>query len=210
MTFPWDFETPIWATECEDYPTFVGSECPPSGDPVDGTASGYCPYVSGGKVRRLVSEVTGARHLEGETVKVVADGAVQNEQIVEDGRIPVSPPAGVVILGINYKSKLRTMRLEGGSPMGTAQGKQKRIFEIVVRVLNSIGFRIGPSEDKVETVEFRNQSDPMDTPVPLFTGDKKLSFPGEFESDGYIFIEQDQPLPLTILAIMPKVEVNDT
>jgi len=49
----------------------------------------------------------------------------------------------------------------------------------------------------------------MDSAPPRFTGDKEESFPSGFETEGRIFIRQDQPLPMTILAIMPRVRTND-
>jgi hypothetical protein len=48
----------------------------------------------------------------------------------------------------------------------------------------------------------------MDVAPGLFTGDKEVEFPRNWDKDGYITLVQDQPLPLTILAIMP--ELNTT
>jgi hypothetical protein len=48
----------------------------------------------------------------------------------------------------------------------------------------------------------------MDTAVPLFTGDKQVEFRDYFNTDGYIYVRQTQPLPLTILSIYPRITVN--
>jgi len=49
----------------------------------------------------------------------------------------------------------------------------------------------------------------MDQPVPLFTGDKRLPYPKGFDRDAKVFIKQEQPLPMSILAVMPRLEVFD-
>ena len=49
-------------------------------------------------------------------------------------------------------------------------------------------------------------SSPVDT---LLAGDKTIEFRGDFNSDGFIFVKQDQPLPLTVLALYPTIVTND-
>ena len=49
----------------------------------------------------------------------------------------------------------------------------------------------------------------MDTAVPLFTGDKDIEFPGGFDDDDRIYVRQNQPLPLTVLALFPRMNTFD-
>ena len=50
----------------------------------------------------------------------------------------------------------------------------------------------------------------MDTPVSTFlAGDKEIEFDGDYESDGFIIVKQEQPLPLSILAIYPTLVTHD-
>jgi hypothetical protein len=50
-----------------------------------------------------------------------------------------------VKIGLAYKSILQTMRLDAGSQNGTSQGKTKRIYEITIRLFESIGVEVGES-----------------------------------------------------------------
>jgi hypothetical protein len=43
----------------------------------------------------------------------------------------------------------------------------------------------------------------------MFTGDKEIVFPGGYTKDGRICITQDEPLPLTVLAVMYKLTISD-
>ena len=50
----------------------------------------------------------------------------------------------------------------------------------------------------------------MDTAVStLVAGDKEIEFRDDYNTDGFIFVKQDQPLPLSVLAIYPTVVTSD-
>jgi hypothetical protein len=49
----------------------------------------------------------------------------------------------------------------------------------------------------------------MGNPVPLYTGDKFIEFAGGYDNDGFVVVKQDQPLPLTILSIYPRLQTFD-
>ena len=102
------------------------------------------------------------------------------------------------------------MRLEGGAAEGTSQGKTKRISKVVLRLFETVGVKVGPSLTKLETIPFRTTTSLLSTPVDtLLAGDKEIEFDGDFESDGFIVIKQDQPLPCSILSIYPTLVTAD-
>lgn len=156
------------------------------------------------------SVISGLEHLEGETVQVLADGAVHPDQRVEAGEIQLAVPASVAQVGLGYRSLVETARLEAGAADGTAQGKTKRIHRVVVRLHQTLGALFGPSPDQLDRLEFRGAADLMDRPPPLFDGDKVVDWPGDYETEGRMTLVQDQPLPLTLLAIFPQVHTQDS
>ena len=72
-----------------------------------------------------------------------------------------------------------------------------------------MGAKIGSGAGNLDIIPFRTPSDLMGSPPPLFTGDKIVPFTGGWDRHGYIRITQEQPLPLTVLAIIPLVNTND-
>lgn len=152
--------------------------------------------------------LSGLGHLEGRTVKVIANGALHPARVVAGGAITVDYPVTTALVGLAYTSRLKTLRLEGGGA-GTAQGKVKRIARITVRVLNGMGGKVGTTEAVMEDLIRRDQSDPMDASPPLRSGDFDVFPASDYESDGQIIIVQDEPLPLDILAVMPRVAVGE-
>ena len=154
--------------------------------------------------------LSGLDHLEGQTVSILADGATHPNKVVSSGSITLDRNTEKAVVGLSYDSVLQTMRIEGGAAEGTSQGKTKRISKVVLRLFETVGVKVGPSLDNLEAIPFRTSSDPMDTPVSTFiAGDKEIEFNDDFNSDGFIFIKQDQALPCSILAIYPTLVTSD-
>ena len=156
-----------------------------------------------------VSTLSGLDHLEGQVVSILADGATHPNKTVSSGSITLDRSSKNVKVGLAYTSLLQTMRLNAGSQNGTSQGKTKRIYDITVRMFETIGVEVGPDLSNLERIPFRSSADLMDEGIPPFTGDKEVEFRGNFETDGFIFVRQTQPLPFTILSLYPRLQTND-
>jgi hypothetical protein len=155
------------------------------------------------------TSISGLDHLEGETVTILADGATHPTKTVSSGAITLDRSSSKVKVGLSYTSLLQTMRLDAGSQDGTSQGKTKRIFDVTIRLYESIGVEVGPDLNNMERIPFRSSADEMDSGVPVFTGDKEVEFRGNYETDGFVYVRQTQPLPLTILSLYPRLQTND-
>ena len=154
--------------------------------------------------------LSGLSHLEGQTVSILADGSVHANKTVSSGSITLDRAVTKACVGLAYDSILQTMRIEGGAAEGTSQGKTKRISKVVLRLFETVGVKVGPSLSNLEVVPFRTTSSNLSAPVDtLIEGDKEIEFDDDYNSDGYIFIKQDQPLPASILAIYPTLVTND-
>ena len=152
--------------------------------------------------------ISGLDHLEGEEVDILADGSVRARQIVSAGTVVLEQAASLVHVGLPYRSALETMQIEAGSPLGTAQGKDKRITSVTVRLYRTLGCLIG-APGETDRLPFRTASDPMGRPPALFTGDRDVLFPAGWSGEARVAVEQDQPLPLTVLAIISDIRVNE-
>jgi hypothetical protein len=139
----------------------------------------------------------------------LADGAAHPDRVVTSGSIILTREASVVHIGYACPATLTTQRINAGGADGTSQGKTKRITKVVIRFLRTLGAKAGFSEAELDEIQFRSGSDPMDTAPPVFTGDKLLEWNGGYDFDGYITIKQEQPLPMTVSAIMPQVVTQD-
>ncbi len=160
---------------------------------------------------RLTSTtVSGLWHLEGTTVSALADGAEIENLTVTNGAITLPVKTARAQIGQPYTSTLATQRIESGATDGTAQGKVKRFHQIVLRLYASLGGKVGPDAASTDYILYRSLSDYMDEVPPVLTGDTdKFPFPGGYETDGRIWVVADQPLPLTLVALYPRMKTED-
>ncbi len=168
-------------------------------------------YVDSGITYDGVSttSITGLTHLEGETVRVWADGAIQPDKVVTSGAITIETAAKKVQTGLPYGHILKTLRFEGGNPSGTSVGKTQRVYNIGFILLNCHTLKVGPALDDLTPVtDFREVDDSMDEAVPLFTGSYSEEFDGDWDDDPRIFIKSDDPAPFTLLAMAPERSNN--
>lgn len=171
--------------------------------------SGFAAYISGGIAEKVTDVVTGLDHLEGETVAVVADGARLTDQVVDGGEVALEQYGNTIHVGINVRRRMKLMRLEGGGQTGPSQGKLKRVSDLVLRFYKTAGLlRTGraDSDESLQRMVFRRDADPAGYATPLFSGDYPLSFPGAWDRNADVWIVAEDPLPVTILAVMPEFE----
>jgi hypothetical protein len=153
-----------------------------------------------------VTTITGLWHLNNRAVSVLADGVPYHNKAVAGGVLTLDIPASKVTVGYNYTSRIKTLHVEAGAQGGTAQGQIGRVYEVIARLQNSIGGSYGTdlmqAAGKLDPIAYRDANAPLDTAVPLFNGDKRLPFDGEWDRDRYIVIEHSDPLPFTLTALI--------
>ena len=155
------------------------------------------------------SSLSGLHHLEGQTVQVLADGAAHADKTVSSGAITLDRACTNAAVGLQFNSVLQTMRLEAGAEDQVAAGKTKRIHGVTARLHETVGAQIGSSATANDIIPFRSSADAMDAPLGLFSGDKNIEFRTGYDNDGFIFVTQTQPLPLTVLSIVARLNTFD-
>ncbi|MFT4271815.1 MAG: hypothetical protein QM578_12445 [Pantoea sp.] len=152
-----------------------------------------------------VTSVSGLSHLEGETVAVIADGAAHPNQIVSGGAVSLEWESSVVHVGLPFTSEIVTLPLEAGGTAGTSQGKTKRLSKLTLRFVNTLGGKTGQEGGNyLDILKSRDYSGLMDNPPAPFTDDRNIDFPGDYDTNACIRVVQDQPLPMTLVAIYPR------
>lgn len=159
------------------------------------------------------SVIAGLTHLIGEEVGILADGALHPTRVVDqNGEIELDYEVTTVAVGLKYRSWAWTQRFTGGGRLGTDQGQKHRIARVVCRVLATVGILIGTGKNastETRRFPFTKATQLMDNAIPLFFGDIDVPVNSGWTDDPGVYVEQDEPLPLTILSIMPRAEVNE-
>lgn len=151
-----------------------------------------------------VSSVSGLDHLEGEDVQVLGDGTVLTDKTVSSGAISLGDNYSVVHAGYTYNSDIATLNIEGED----TPGHLKRVSLINTYLYQSVNLKIGRSFTELDSISFREVGDPMGTATQPFTGYREITFEGTYTNEAKVCMRQDQPLPLTILSLSAKIDVN--
>lgn len=188
---------------------FIGYLSDLKTDLVDVKNSVYLDNCVKGTLGSPGNVVTGLDHLNGEVVGALMDGAPCKQTTVANGSVTLNQTGSQYVVGHPYLSQLQTLRPEAGSAIGTAQGKIKRIHKLFIDFFQTVGCKVGQSFDRLEPVQFRTNDDLIGNAVPLYSGIKQCDYENDYDRDGYICIENDQPLPCTIRAILPQLHTED-
>lgn len=165
-----------------------------------------CSLVYDGALRSVVG---GLDHLTGRTVNVLADGAAHPPCVVaQDGTITLDYPASQVVAGLAAPAYLELMPLETGSALGSSLGGTFRICKVVLRLIESLGGKVGPSTAVADAIAYRRPDDRMDLPPPVFTGDMDIDFPGDATGRATVAITCEQDFPFTVAAMAIEVTTD--
>lgn len=153
--------------------------------------------------------ITGLDHLEGQTVKVLADGATHPDKTVASGSITLERTASTVQVGLGYTHRMKTLKHEGGTAAGSAVGKTKQFSAVTYVLLNAMTLAFGRDLDNLREIDFREVGDDTDSAVALFTGEYYAEFEDDWKPDARICIESDTPAPFTLLALAPEIDIKE-
>ena len=161
-----------------------------------------------------ISNSTGVRvvnnlgHLEGKTVAVLADGFVLPQQKVVNGQIDLGHNYKKISVGLPIESLMKTLPLELQAQDGSTISRKKRVAKVMLLFKESTGGRFGLKENKMDEIKWRS-TEAYGEAVQLFSGKQYIRMPSAtYEDTVQITVKQNEPLPMTILAVVPEMQVG--
>jgi hypothetical protein len=165
--------------------------------------------------------------LAGATVTGLADGVVIPPTVVPANGVLVLPggPASAVTIGLGFQAQLQSVYLDVQDGAGTVQAQRKKIAAANVLLESSRGVKMGSNQVDGSTLspiqvapvwgDLDNVPDLGARPfnsvtVPLFTGYVRVPVQGGFQKPGQVCLQQDNPLPLNVLSLVPEFLEGDT
>lgn len=174
-------------------------------------STAFTTYTSGGELNEAVTTVTGLDHLEGETIKVMRDGTAHPDLTVSSGSVTLANErrGSIMHFGLSNPWAITTLEANTGSADGSAQGKTKRIHNVVFKLLNTLGLSYGPNATTTDDLKFENYES-FDETVALFSGNTNPElFPDGYNQEGQIHVTHDGVFPATILALIYQLNTSD-
>jgi len=155
----------------------------------------------------------GLDHLEGQAVTVIADDLVRAETpTVQAGKIVLEPPATKVVVGLRFTHVIEPLPPNLLSQAGASGGARVRLIEAVFRLEQTAAFQVDLGRGLYQVPLHRlGNGGGANTPPSPISGDVRLKALGwaRDATQPLWRIEQDQPLPFTLLAVTSILKADD-
>jgi hypothetical protein len=148
------------------------------------------------------STIGGMWHLNGQSIYVLADGAVQGPLTVVDGRVSVTGSPSQAFAGLKYTCVART--LPPVADGAVIESRKKRPVGVAVRVYDTLGLKIGDTRAAADLYPTDDVGD-----VVLQTEQQLKVINAPFDVNGQVYLVQDNPLPATVIGLVTDLEVGD-
>ena len=162
--------------------------------------------------------------LAGATVTGLYDGNVIPPTVVPtNGTLELPGQASQVTIGLGFTAQMQTVYLNA-SENPTDQGQRKKIAYLTARVEASKLIEAGSNQTDGSTLSPAQVEVPWngmegipdkgipaynESVSPLWTADSRLPIIGGFATPGQVAMQQTNPLPLNVTALIPEYETGD-
>lgn len=146
----------------------------------------------------------GLDHLEGKTIGVLGDGFVAPDVTVSGGQVVLDRAYAKVCMGLHYNSDMQTLAIEN-TQGETLIDKRKRVKGVTVLTQETRGFFAGTDFNSLYLRESKLRAgEGYDDPISPVTGSIEVLLSSSWDDNGSIAIRNSDPLPVTILAVVPS------
>jgi len=149
--------------------------------------------------------LTGLVHLEGDTVVVKADGAVQADEVVSGGEIVISREATTIEAGLEFTPLIETMPVNMALNSGPILAKRKKIGRAMLQLFESNGVLVYGSGKPQFVTDKTIGINQFSAPEPQ-TGLRRI-YIGGWSLEATLKITQETPFDMQILSIGMEVSV---
>ena len=157
--------------------------------------------------------ISGLDHLEGEIVKILADGYTVPDQTVTSGQITLLRAAEKVQIGLGYTPTIELLDVDTPTQSETLKAQSVSVSKVTIEVENSRGGFVGARNDldgshgTMSEIKPRFDADGYD-PIALRTYKQEVIIEPQWSKGGGVRIEQRDPLPLSILSVIPQIDIG--
>jgi hypothetical protein len=152
------------------------------------------------------STLSGMTDMEGMSVMVLGDGDPQGPYTVSGGAITIDTPVVVAQVGLSFTPELELLDL--APKQVELRARQKRVTAVHFEVKEARGLWVGDSADStLEEWVQREVSDSYGAMSPATT--LATVYPdAAWNQAGRAFLQQQDPLPVTVLAVTREVDIG--
>ncbi len=149
----------------------------------------------------VFSTVEGLERFDGMDIDTFIDGEPHGLAPVIGGVVQLPRSGKNVMVGLPYTTEVRPKSLDFG-----AIGSKSSISEVLVRFRNTLGGEVSQDRENWSEIQQQHPRTTGGDPLPLLSEDFQSTPHSTWERKPSISIRQNQPLPMTILAMRIKTK----
>ena len=153
--------------------------------------------------------IDGLDYLEGETVRVMEDGALVGEGVVENGKITVEIEVTHPKVGLPYEAYFETLERDFGDKQISTKMSKLRVYKARLYVVRTLGLTLQRlDKGLVTTLVTFSPKQITDTTPDLVSGKVDIETSSAWDCDYRLRITSEPGLPCTVSGIILGVEIN--
>ena len=156
----------------------------------------------------LVSSITGFDHLDGEVVKVFADGGHHEDATISaTGTLTLNGQYAEVVAGYGYTTTIKSVPIRVLQYFTETRGKYKSLYNAELRLWKSLGGSIDFNDQDTQ-IEYRQRNAALGLPPAFYSGLIEESPRSSYDGEAFLRVTTDAPMPFNILSIVYEIDIN--
>lgn len=163
---------------------------------------------------RITSEeefdtISGLDHLEGQTVRVIEQGAYQGDYTVENGEILLDADVTDVLVGLPYEAYFDTLERDFQDKQLSTKMSKLRVYKLKLYLVRTLGLTVQRLETgRVTTLVTFDPSRETDIPPEPVTGKMDIEVSSAWDCDYRLRLKSEPGLPCIVSGIIIGLEIN--
>lgn len=153
--------------------------------------------------------IAGLDYLEGETVRVMEDGGLIDDVVVEDGEIQLHKHVSDVTIGLPYEAYFETLERDFGDSQISTKVSKLRVYKMKMYLSRTAGITVQRLETgSVSPLISFDPNTLMSNTPELVTGKVDIAVGGAWDCEYRLRVISEPGMPCTVAGIILGVEIN--
>lgn len=154
--------------------------------------------------------VSGLDYLEGQTIKVLDEGADCGNYVVENGEVTLDTLVNDIWIGLPYDAYMETLERDYQDKQISTKMSKLRVYKLKLYIERTLGMKVQRLENgTVTTLITFDPSKKTDETPALLTGKYAIEVPSAWDCDYRLKIISDPGMPCIVSGIIIGVEINE-
>ena len=154
--------------------------------------------------------ISGLDYLEGQTIKVLDEGADCGNYVVENGEVTLDTLVNDIWIGLPYDAYMETLERDYQDKQISTKMSKLRVYKLKLYIERTLGMKVQRLENgTVTTLITFDPSKKTDETPALLTGKYAIEVPSAWDCDYRLKIISDPGMPCIVSGIIIGVEINE-